>query len=430
MELQLCVVRILSRSHHSSLMLVFSLLIATALAFVSHTALAQFGVLDESKEIVKGSTPPKSTDPGKSFTIDSRNVIAEPTTTDKSEDMSRKSTRLRETETRVNIDRRNVTGRVVNLFSKNGLGRIEKNLTEAQVSDRNIINDFLEDNDAIFEGLHELAFQVDEVVSGGVRIVFRQLIGDTPLESASHLDMDESGNVISLNIITANPDNPEFAPRSWLSEQVLMDLAEKVWIDRSMPDPFSPHQKGFVISFDLNDGTHVPVYRVSVGAYQIMIHAVTGDTIRFMDIISYEKRCTKTLSGIPPFVGSDCTQKNGSNQSWYLTFWDSGCVEDSPFCENEKYNEVAGEILNLRTWINARSSVQLGPGYDLRLNTILSTQQSAGGWFHVRFPARPVISIGQWTTTDPELGGPQAYVRKDVSGHEAGHMWHNRAGPH
>lgn len=277
----------LCRSSRSSLLFAFGLLVVTALAFDPTSASAQFGVLDESKEIVKGSVPPQSTDPDKSFTIDSRNVVAEPTTTDKSEDISRKSTRLRQTDTRVNIDRRNVTGHVVNLFSKNGLGRIEKNLTEAQVSDRNIINDFLEDNDAIFEGLHKLAFQVDEVVSGGVRIVFRQLIGDTPLESASHLDMDESGNVISLNIIAANPDNPEFAPRSWLSEQVLLDLAEKVWIDRSMQDPFSPYREEFVISFDPKHSTHVPVYKVSVSAHEIMINAITGDTVRFRDVISY-----------------------------------------------------------------------------------------------------------------------------------------------
>lgn len=277
----------LCRSCRSKLLLAASLLIATAFAFDSTNASAKFGVLDESKEIVKGSGPPQSTDPDKSFTIDSRNVVAEPTEPDKSGDMSKKAFRLRETDTTVNIDRRKDTGRVVNLFSKKGLGKIEKNLTEAQVSDRNTISDFLQENDAIFDGLHELAFQVDEVISGGIRIVFRQLIGATPLEDASYLDTDESGNVISVNIITANPGNPEFDPRGWLSEQVLVDLAEKVWIDRSMQDPFSPHRKGFVISLDPKDGNHVPVYRVSVSAYQIMVNAINGDTVRFRNVISY-----------------------------------------------------------------------------------------------------------------------------------------------
>lgn len=277
----------LCRSCRSKLLSAASLLIATALAFDSTNASAQFGVLDESKEIVKSSGPPQSTDPDKSFTIDSRNVVAEPTEPDKSEDMSRKAVRLRETDTTVNIDRRKDTGRVVNLFSKKGLGKIEKNLTGAQVSDRNTISDFLEENDAIFDGLQELAFQVDEVISGGIRIVFRQLIGATPLEDASYLDTDESGNVISVNIITANPGNPEFDPRGWLSEQVLVDLAEKVWIDRSMQDPFSPYREEFVISFDPKHSTHVPVYKVSVSAHEIMINAITGDTVRFRDVISY-----------------------------------------------------------------------------------------------------------------------------------------------
>lgn len=39
------------------------LLAATALALLASSASAQFGVLDESREIVKGSGPPRGTDP-------------------------------------------------------------------------------------------------------------------------------------------------------------------------------------------------------------------------------------------------------------------------------------------------------------------------------------------------------------------------------
>ncbi len=418
--------RISSRSCRSSLLLASSFLIATALAFDSTSASAQLGVLDESKEIVKGSAPPQSTDPDKSFTIDSRNVVTEQNEPDKSTDMSEKAVRARETGTTILVDSALESGRIITLFSK-GLGQIEKDLTANQATDLNTLTSYLESNDEIFEGLHKLSFKVEEFIPGDARIIFRQLIGDTPLELASYLSTDEAGNVIAVSIHAANPDFQEFDPKGWLSERVLIDLAEKVWAENAVQHPFKPDYKGFVISFDPEKRAFVPVYRLYVGAYEIKVNAITGETMSFMNTTSYEKRCTKTLSGIPP-SGSDCTQKNSSNVSWYETFWNSSCIGSSPFCQNTKYNEVANEILNLRTWVNSQGSPQVSMTYDLRLNTLDSDHPGAGGWFHVQMPAHPVISIEQWTTSEPPLG-PTDYVRKDIAGHEMGHLWHNRVNP-
>lgn len=347
MELQSCFAQIVRRPHHSSSILAFCLLLATALTLVSTNASAQLGVLDESKEIVKGSTPPQSTDPGKSFTIDSRSVVAEPGKSDQPMDMSKKALRLRETGTRIRVDSSLESGRTLTLSSE-GLGRIDKDRAGTQAADQNSLTRYLESNDEIFEGLHQLTFIVEEFIPGDQRIIFRQLIGDTPLELVSYLNTDEGGNVIAASVHVANPDHQEFDPRGWLSEYILLDLAEKVWAEKSVRNPFSPKYKGFVISFDPEKRAYVPVYRLYVGIYEIKINAITGDTMSFTDTASYEKRCTKTLSGIPP-LGSDCAQKNSSNQSWFETFWDSVCIGTSPFCENENYNEVLGKSSHTST---------------------------------------------------------------------------------
>lgn len=69
------------------------------------------GVLDDSGEIVRGSGPPQSTDPGESFTIDSGGGVAEEGDTELQK-------LLRVSETTIFSDVTTGTGRVLSLHQK------------------------------------------------------------------------------------------------------------------------------------------------------------------------------------------------------------------------------------------------------------------------------------------------------------------------
>lgn len=287
-KILVCCLQMPWRACWRNLARILALMAATFLTLAATAASAQFGVLDESREILRGSGLPQSTDPGESFTIDSGSGVAEEGDTELEK-------LLRVSETTIFSDVTTATGRVLSLRSKS-LGSFDRSeLLAGTQKVRAMLYDYFATHESVTRDAKSYEFKVSQVQGNeltNVRVIFQQIVNGLPVEPKSNIDVSVAGNVIALVLYVVNPAHPYFDSSVWLDKPQLIALARAAWGNRcASPLPAGPGTEEFLITLNQESWEFNPVFQLSFGSLVIQVHAVTGVTVIAQNLNIHAVEC-------------------------------------------------------------------------------------------------------------------------------------------
>ncbi|MFV0275663.1 MAG: hypothetical protein ACK5HY_00525, partial [Parahaliea sp.] len=259
-------------------------------------------------------------------------------------------------------------------------------------------------------------------------ILFRQHINELSVP-ASKIIMYGDGSVKRLNLRVANPNSILYDKRSWLSENDLLKIATSLLMYEKNYEP-QPSARFYhsIINSPLHQSLR-PVYTLIAGPYEVVIDSVTVEKIVLTHHFVSESRCIRTGTGNPA-EDKNCNDTIGG-AAQYEKYMESGsCLNNHPACGDTAFLEIYMGINGVKNWLTNLGWPTTPPSnFHFRVNSVFASSSYVyGGMFHT-YPTvfgpvlsfSPVMVSGSGATTDR---------RKDVGGHEAAHMWTNRANSH
>ncbi len=284
----------------------------------------------------------------------------------------------------------------------------------------------LEENAAIIGDITGYEFEITKAGTGTPSqkfripnpqssIEFHQVINGLKTPPSIMYVSQDTGDVVSLSLVTADPGSPMFDRSTWLSEEKLHESLRSI-VDSQLGgfEEGNIHNLSYQIIWSDSDTILAPAWVVYYGVHLIRIDPQTGALLYLTNQLrSFGETQCEDDGTLPGAQHRDC------HESDMDIFRINGvCQGGHAACSEPRYSRAWNEISQTIHYPLA-VNMPAPSDYDLMFKAVSPVWSLTTAWFlPYGTPLVPVIGLGTtWF-------GASSLARDDAAVHEYGHAWH------